>query len=277
MRIGLISDTHMPERWPSLWDAVFRVFDGVDLVLHAGDVGELWVLDRLGTVAPTLAVHGNDESPEAQAALPYQLVVMASGTRLFLCHSHRRNREEELAARAGDAWEPKLAPLAAQAREHGAEVYVFGHLHIPCSRRVDGVLLVNPGAIASASYFTRQTVQSVAVLNLEQGIEPQVFHHRVDGPGNVPVAVWEEGFAAAMSKVSEVIATAEVREAWRIASTERLPMAEVLAELIPELSRRRWAGDDSLIDPNDVLREAERRGVAADAVKSLADIFARAS
>ena len=42
--LGLISDTHMPKRWPSLPAAVFDALRGVDLLLHAGDVGQLWVL-----------------------------------------------------------------------------------------------------------------------------------------------------------------------------------------------------------------------------------------
>jgi len=53
-------------------------------------------------------------------------------------------------------------------------------------------------------------------------------------------------------------------------------VTEGLAELIPELSRRRWAGGDGLIDPGEVLREAERRGVDTNAVESLAALFARA-
>jgi len=66
---GLISDTHMPKRWRELPPAVFDLLQGVDLVLHAGDVGELWVLDQLSTIAPTLAVHGNDVTEEAQREL----------------------------------------------------------------------------------------------------------------------------------------------------------------------------------------------------------------
>jgi putative phosphoesterase len=57
-RIGLISDTHMPQRCAALPDAVFDALKGVDLILHAGDVGELWVLDHLSTIAPVVAVHG---------------------------------------------------------------------------------------------------------------------------------------------------------------------------------------------------------------------------
>src|SRR5687768_11958359 len=73
-RFGLISDTHMPERCPVLPTALNDVFRGVDLILHAGDLGELSVLDRLGAIAPVVAVHGNDDTAEAQRELPYQQV-----------------------------------------------------------------------------------------------------------------------------------------------------------------------------------------------------------
>ena len=69
--LGLISDTHMPKRWPAMPAAVFEALRSVDLVLHAGDVGKLWVLDELSVIAPVVAVHGNDETDEAQRELPY--------------------------------------------------------------------------------------------------------------------------------------------------------------------------------------------------------------
>src|SRR2546428_11516176 len=57
-RLGLISDTHLPERCPALPPSLARVFAGVDLILHAGDLGALSVLDRLSAIAPVVAVHG---------------------------------------------------------------------------------------------------------------------------------------------------------------------------------------------------------------------------
>ena len=63
---GVLSDTHLPKRLRRVPDAVFRVLQGVDLVLHAGDVNDLSVLDSLSQIAPVIAVHGNDESPESK-------------------------------------------------------------------------------------------------------------------------------------------------------------------------------------------------------------------
>src|SRR5437762_3808745 len=70
--LGLVSDTHMPQRCAALPETVSRVLAGVDLILHAGDVGDLQVLDALSEIAPVVAVHGNEEPPEAKRELPYQ-------------------------------------------------------------------------------------------------------------------------------------------------------------------------------------------------------------
>ncbi len=61
MRIGLISDTHIPEARRTLWPQVFAAFDGVDMIMHAGDIHELYVLDALEEVAPVMAARGNGE------------------------------------------------------------------------------------------------------------------------------------------------------------------------------------------------------------------------
>jgi predicted phosphodiesterase len=111
--IGLIADTHIPERWEQLPAAVFELFAEVDFILYAGDVGKLWVLDHLGAIAPVIAVHGNDETDEATAALPYQQVLSVKGRRILLTHAHYPNRDEEMESRKEDRWVPKLARWAA--------------------------------------------------------------------------------------------------------------------------------------------------------------------
>ena len=60
-RIGVLSDTHMPKRGARLPDAVLRHFEDVELILHAGDLSTLAVLDQLSAYAPVEAVQGNVE------------------------------------------------------------------------------------------------------------------------------------------------------------------------------------------------------------------------
>ncbi len=63
MRIGLISDTHIPEAGPDIPRQVFDVFDGVDLILHAGDTHVIEVLDWLEAIAPVFGARGNGDVP----------------------------------------------------------------------------------------------------------------------------------------------------------------------------------------------------------------------
>jgi uncharacterized protein len=181
-RIGLISDTHMPERCRALPPVVFTLLRGVDLVLHAGDVGELWMLDRLSALAPVIAVHGNDDTAEAQRELPYQQVIALAGQRILLTHAHYPDRAEELASRRNDAWEPILERRAAMGRRAGAGIAVFGHTHVPMACPYADVLLVNPGAIASGNAVTRQRVQTVALLFLRDDGTPFVTHVDLASP-----------------------------------------------------------------------------------------------
>ena len=112
-RIGLVADTHMPKRCVAWPPAIFDVLRGVDVVLHAGDVGESWVLDQLSTIAPVIAVQGNDESADVKRELPASQLIFAGGVRIVLAHGHHSDRMREVASRADERWGPKLDHWAA--------------------------------------------------------------------------------------------------------------------------------------------------------------------
>lgn len=204
-RIGLISDTHMPARCAALPPTVFAVLRGVDVVVHAGDVGELWVLDQLSAIAPVVAVHGNDESADAQRELPYQQLVIAGGTRILLTHGHNPDRVREMESRKDDRWPPKLARRAAIGTQAGARVVVFGHTHIPMAVEHDGVLLINSGAIASPNLTSRQRIRTVAILFIHDDGAPFVTHVDLANPDHpfTPRIDWQAGFRAAHARFTE--------------------------------------------------------------------------
>jgi hypothetical protein len=143
MRIGLIADTHGLVR-----PDVPAVFNGVDLILHAGDVGSGAVLSELECVAPVEAVEGNVDSE--QLRLPRTLVRQIDGTEILVTHGNE----------TGSPTPEKLA-----ARYH-ADVIVFGHTHRPLIRRVGRVLVVNPGAAGPQRFNLAPTV---AILTIENG------------------------------------------------------------------------------------------------------------
>ena len=225
--LGLISDTHMPQRCDALPEALNGVFRGVDLILHAGDVGELWVLDQISKSAPVVAVHGNDETAEAQQELPYQQVIIVGGQRIVLCHTHDPDRTAEMERRKDDAWQPKLERWLGFARRAGASVLVFGHTHIPMTYSQDGILLVNPGAIASGSAVSRQVRRTVALLFIRKDNPPVAVHVDLAEAQRpyAPVIAWDAGFRAALEQYNASILDPALEAVWS-------PYAERVLELL---------------------------------------------
>ena len=174
--LGLVSDTHMPLRlrqWP---DGLAEALAGVDLILHAGDVGELWVLDQLSQYGPVTAVHGNDETQAAKLGLPLQNILSVAGQRLLLWHGHYPDRIDELTSRTDERLGPKLERLVARGQRAGARLVVTGHWHIPYVYEDAGVMVINPGALGTGNAISRQLYQTVARLYLGAAGEIAVVH-----------------------------------------------------------------------------------------------------
>jgi len=119
--IGIISDTHGLVR-PEAVDAL----RGVNLILHAGDVGSSRVLEALKGLAPVVAVRGNNDKGEWAEELPQREVVEVGAVYIYVLH---------------DVKEIDLSPAAA-----GFRVVVSGHSHKPSVEEREGVLYVNPGS-----------------------------------------------------------------------------------------------------------------------------------
>ena len=206
--LGLISDTHYGDRLNALPPIVHQIFEGTDLILHAGDVGRLEILDELGRTAPAIAVHGNDEAfPEAQRELPYQQLLHVAGHRIVLTHAHHPDHAQEMESRKDDSWTPKLARRAAFGHRAGAQIVVYGHTHIPTDVTHDGVRLINPGALASGNRKTRQSCKTVALLYLNTDGGASVVHVDLAAPDRpFPLTIdWDQGFRAAMLRFQEAL------------------------------------------------------------------------
>lgn len=257
-RIGLISDTHMPHRWDKLPQIVFDRFADVDLILHAGDVGELWVLDQLGCCAPVIAVHGNDETAEATAALPYLQTIAVGGQRIVLTHAHYPDRKEELDSRKSDDWLPKLQRRADFAHQHQANIVVFGHTHIPMMTEFEGIWLINPGAIASANEVSRQRIQTIAIMTLDESPVPQVEWITLQGQPYIPQVNLNAGFIAALENVIEWIVEPKLRQSLLWLRSDVYPLApDVIFDLIQNMARTRWFTDAPNITVKDVVESIQ--------------------
>ena len=120
-RIGVISDTHGLLRAEAV-DAL----RGSELILHAGDVGDREILQRLRDVAPVLAVRGNIDTAAWCEALPETRIVETAGALIYMLHDVKRL---------------DLDPAAA-----GFSIVISGHSHKPERTERHGVLYLNPGS-----------------------------------------------------------------------------------------------------------------------------------
>ena len=137
MLIGLISDTHIPDAVLALPPQVSEVFSGVDLILHAGDIFEVSVLDQLGEIAPVLAAQGDSDYAEVRndSRVKEEHVLEIGDTRICLWHDERRS------------WHGLC--------EEPPDAIVFGHTHWPVVKRQDGTLFVCPGSPTYPAYRCR--------------------------------------------------------------------------------------------------------------------------
>lgn len=149
-RIGVLSDTHCPEFLDRLPDRLFEVLDGVDLIIHAGDVGGVETLKELGRIAPVEAVRGDHD--HALVSLPWVKEVEVEGKHLVVVHGNRSRWIEESQTLTwtlslGRYHEhPGLAAFL-RARHPGADAIIFGHTHRAYMEFFGGRLLFNPGGV----------------------------------------------------------------------------------------------------------------------------------
>ncbi len=144
IQIGVVADTH-----GLLRSEVFDAFRGVQQILHAGDVGDPSILDDLSALAPVTAVWGNMDGATVCDLTGEVGGIEIGGVRIEVLHGHQ------------------LADYAAlPGRFPHARVIVHGHTHLPSNRRIDGVLVLNPG---SAGPRRPGKPVTVAILDIVDG------------------------------------------------------------------------------------------------------------
>jgi putative phosphoesterase len=138
MLVGVVSDTH-----GHLDARLLAALEGVDAILHAGDVGSEAVLAGLRRLAPLYAVCGNNDAPLGGLGLPSHVDIELAGLQVHLVHQ---------------------LPDARPAQGTGA--IVFGHSHRPLNEWRNGVLYLNPGAAGVRGFHALQTA---ALLRIAVG------------------------------------------------------------------------------------------------------------
>jgi putative phosphoesterase len=153
--VGVLSDTHL-YRQP-VPHGVLRALEGVDLILHAGDIVDMAVLGELEGIAPVEAVAGNMDMGDVREVLPRKKVIEVAGRRIGLIHG---------------SGAPHGVAGRVRAEFEQVDVVVFGHTHQACNREEGGVYFLNPGSPTDKVFAP---YRSVGVLELGEGLKGRII------------------------------------------------------------------------------------------------------
>ncbi len=138
MKIGLIADTHMPGTIDELWPHASSAFHGVDMILHAGDLHTLDIVDHLSEIAPTYVSRGNGDVGIEDDRLRDTWMLEARSVSIGLIHhfpSPARKSPEHL-----------TKYLDKHFSDGHPDVLIYGHTHLEDVRSVNNRLFINPGS-----------------------------------------------------------------------------------------------------------------------------------
>lgn len=169
--LGLIADTHVPDRRRTLRPGVLDEFRKarISTILHAGDIAIPQVLRKLETVAPVVAVRGNRDWFGFDD-LPYHRTITVGDVLIGLTHGHGGwvkylGDKARYLLRGPQSFEVALYRAMGIFSYKTVDVVVFGHNHEPMIREIDGRLVVNPGSACSQALS--QKAPTIGLLHIE--------------------------------------------------------------------------------------------------------------
>ena len=138
MLIGVISDTHGLLRPEAL-----AALQGSDRIIHAGDIGDPAILDRLAEIVPVTAVRGNVDREAWAKSIAETELLEVDGASIYILHI--------------------LENLDLQPKAAGIQAVIYGHSHAPKQEMKDGVLYINPGSAGPRRFQLPVTVGKLIV------------------------------------------------------------------------------------------------------------------
>ena len=158
MKIGVISDTHLSTPSEALARLLDGIFADVALVLHAGDLTGLAVLDAFSK-KELISVHGNMDPLDVVQRLPKERIIEIESYKIGLTHGwgFSGNIEKGLKERFA-----------------AVDAIVYGHTHEPANYKKDGVLFFNPGAFSGSRLMKRKRTAGLLTVD-RQGIRGKII------------------------------------------------------------------------------------------------------
>lgn len=163
MKIGVISDTHMPKKAKNLPKKLLEGLMDVDAIIHAGDWVTMDVYHQLKQIAQVNGVYGNVDSIEVQQYFKEKMVLEVNGHKIGIVHGHIGKKKTT----------PERALEAFQ--DEKVDVIIFGHSHIPYHKIHNDTILFNPGSPTDKRF---QPQFSYGIIELKESID--IKHHFFD-------------------------------------------------------------------------------------------------
>lgn len=155
IKIGIISDTHIPDRVKVLPKEIKDAFKDVDLIIHAGDFTNLETLNELEKIAPVFAVEGNTDRSEIKDKLPEGLILEIFNFKIGISHS-----STHFWLLSHLDFLNKLAEKLA--KKENFDIFIFGHTHLSFLKELDGnnkkILLMNSGSPTTPFLSNRNSI-----------------------------------------------------------------------------------------------------------------------
>lgn len=157
MKIGVISDTHLRTGNMRLFSLLKKYFSDVDLIIHAGDIVSMKILDILSDFAKTEAVLGNMDAVELSSLLDTKKVLEISGFRIGVIHG----------------WgSPDGITDRIRKQFEDVNAIIFGHTHNPLNEEKEGIIFFNPGSPFDTIYAP---FNSIGIIHIEDTLKGQII------------------------------------------------------------------------------------------------------
>jgi len=157
MKIGVISDTHLPNAGAELPGELLKELRKVDLIIHAGDHCEEKFLNKLKSIAEVKTIAGNRDSYQLQKKLKDKLTFKAAGKKISVIHGHQFRGKNILQGLNYNFID--------------SDIIVFGHTHRPFNERVSDKLFFNPGSPTDKRLEKNYTF---GIIEIEEEIKAEI-------------------------------------------------------------------------------------------------------
>ncbi|MGA2774780.1 MAG: metallophosphoesterase family protein [Candidatus Omnitrophota bacterium] len=153
MKIGVLSDTHLTDKSQELPKKMLEDFKGADLIIHAGDLVDCSVIDKLKKVCPNvIAVCGNMDPAEVRNKFPEKQIVSAGKFRIGVYHGY-------------GAAANLVEFLSEIFRNDSVDIVIFGHSHLGLNQEKNGIIFFNPGSPTDKVYAKENTYGIIELNN----------------------------------------------------------------------------------------------------------------